>query len=207
VSVRDLAYTDVMNSTGKADLQPTGLVQDGLPIIVESSEVFETPELNDVAALWHAKRGQKKFPSRDDFSMRDLKTVLRSLAFLDVVEAPTGLRYLVKYMGSELDAQLVPMTGRFTDEVLDAYFQRKWHHVWNHCLRNACLSRSISRAEYRERQYAYVEGFYAPLASDGEHIDKLMIVACYHQAEAATESSRRCAETLKRRFISEIGNV
>ena len=87
-----------MNITGTADLQPAGLVQDRLPIIVESSEVFETPELTDVAALWHAKRGQKKFPSRDDFSMRDLKAVLRSLAFLDVVEAP-GLRlFFVRYM-------------------------------------------------------------------------------------------------------------
>jgi hypothetical protein len=196
-----------MNSTGTADLQPTGLVQDRLSIIVESSEVFETPELNGVAALWHAKRGQKKFPSRDDFSMRDLKAVLRSLAFLDVVEAPGGVRFLLKYMGSELDAQLVPMTGRFTDEVLEPYFQRKWHHVWKHCLLHERLSRSIARAEYRERQYAYVEGFYAPLASDGEHIDKIMIVACYHQAESATESSRRCAEALKRRFISEVGNV
>ena len=87
-----------MNSTGTADLQPAGLVQDRLPIIVESSEVFETPELNDVAALWHAKRGQKNFPSRDDFSMRDLKVVLRSLAFLDVVKATSGLRFLVKYL-------------------------------------------------------------------------------------------------------------
>jgi hypothetical protein len=196
-----------MKSTGKADLQPAGLVQDRLPIIVESSEVFETPELNDVAALWHVKRGQNKFPSRDDFSMRDLKAVLRSLAILDVVEALAGVRFLVKYMGSELDAQLVPMTGRFTDEVLEPYFQLKWHHVWKHCLLHERLSRSIARAEYRERQYAYVEGFYAPLASDGDHIDKIMIVACYHQAEAATESSRRCAETLRRRFISEAGNV
>jgi hypothetical protein len=196
-----------MNSTGKADLQPAGLVQDRLPIIVESSEVFETPELNEVAALWHAKRGQNRFPSREDFSMRDLKTVLRSLAFLDVVEVASGLRFFVRYMGSELDAQLMPMTGRFTDEVLDAYFQRKWHHVWNHCLQHERLSRSIARAEYRERQYAYVEGLYAPLATDGVHVDKIMIVACYHQAEAATESSRRCAETLKRRYVCEVGNI
>jgi len=196
-----------MNSIGKADLRATGDVSDRLPIIVESSEVFETSELNDVAALWHARRGQKRFPSRDDFSMRDLKAVLRSLAFLDVVEAPGSLRFLVKYMGSELDAQLQPMTGRFTDEVLDTYFQRKWHPVWNHCLSNACLSRSIARAEYRERQYAYVEGLYAPLATDGVHVDKIMIVACYHQAEAATESSRRCAETLKRRYACEVGNI
>jgi PAS domain len=203
----DRDYDRPMNSIGKAETYLAGQGSGKLPIIVESSEVFETPDLNDVAALWHAKRGQKRFPSRDDFSMRDLKSVLRSLAFLDVVEAPAGLRFLVRYMGSELDAQLVPMTGRFTDEVLDAYFQRKWHHVWNYCLRNACLSRSISRAEYRERQYAYVEGFYAPLASDGEHIDKIMIVACYHQAEAPTEVSRRCAETLKHRFVSEFGNV
>jgi len=196
-----------MNSTGKADHRATGHVSDRLPIIVESSEDFETPELNDVARLWHAKRVQGKFPSREAFSLRDLKVVLRSLAFLDVVANPGGPRFLVRYMGSDLDAQLTPMTGRFTDEVLDAYFQRKWHYVWNHCLRNACLSRSISRAEYRERHYAYVEGLYAPLASDGETIDKIMIVACYHQAESPTESSRRCAETLKRRFISEVGNI
>jgi len=202
-----VAYSAVMNTTGIADVQPTGLVHERLPIFVESSEVFETPELNDVAALWHAKRGQRTFPSRDDFSMRDLKAVLRSLAFLDVVEAPGARRFLVRYMGSELDAQLVPMTGRFTDEVLEPYFQRKWHHAWNHCLLHERPSRSIARAEYRERQYANVEGFYAPLAADGAHIDKIMIVACYHQAESPTESSRRCAETLKRRFISEFGNV
>lgn len=203
----DRDYDRPMNSIGKAETYLAGQGSGKLPIIVESSEVFETPDLNDVAALWHAKRGQKRFPSRDDFSMRDLKSVLRSLALLDVVDSPAGRRFFVKYMGSELDAQLLPMTGHFTDEVLDAYFQRKWHHVWNHCLHHGCLSRSISRAEYRERQYAYVEGLYAPLASDGEHIDKIMIVACYHQAEASTEVSRRCAETLKHRFISEFGNV
>lgn len=196
-----------MNSVGKAETQPAGQDPRRLPIIVESSEAFETPDLNDVAALWHAKRGQRKFPCREDFSMRDLKSVLRSLAFLDVVVAPVGRRFFVRYMGSELDAQLLPMTGQFTDEVLDPYFQRKWHHVWNHCLDHACLSRSISRAEYRERQYAYVESLFAPLASDGVHIDKIMIVACYHQAEAPTESSRRCAEVLKRRFVSEFGNA
>jgi hypothetical protein len=196
-----------MNSIGTADLRATGDVSDRLPIIVESSEVFETPELNDVAALWHARRGQKQFPSRDDFSIRDLKTVLRSLAFLDVAEAASALRFFVRYMGSELDAQLQPMTGRFTDEVLDAYFQRKWHPVWNHCLQHERLSRSIARAEYRERQYAYVEGLYAPLATDGVHVDKIMIVAWYHQAEAATESSRRCAETLKRRYACEVGSI
>jgi hypothetical protein len=196
-----------MTGTVTAETHPAGQDPGKLRIIVESSEVFETPELNDVAAVWNAKRGQNRFPSRNDFSMRDLKSVLRSLAFLDVVGAPDVQRFFVRYMGSELDTQLVPMTGRFTDDVLEPYFQRKWHHVWNHCLLHQRLSRSIARAEYRERQYAYVEGFYAPLASDGEHIDKLMIVACYHQAEAATESSRRCAETLKRRFISEVGNV
>lgn len=196
-----------MNSIGKADVPLAGQLSGRLPIIVESSEVFETPELNDVAVLWHARCGDRKFPSRHDFSMRDLKSVLRNLAFLDVSEADKGRRFFVRCMGSELDAQLVPMTGKFTDEVLDAYFQRKWHHAWNHCIDNACLTRSIARAEYRERHFAYVENLFAPLASDGVTVDKLMIVACYHQADAATDVSRRCAQTLKQRFFSEIGDV
>lgn len=194
-----------MNSSPKPDVQRILASPDRLPIIVESADAFETPELNEVADLWRAKRGDRPFPSRDDFSLRELKSVLRNLAFLDIINAEQGRRFLVRFMGSELDAQLVPMTGRFTDEVLDAYFQRKWHLVWSHALDTGRLSRSIARAEYRERQYAYVEGFYAPLASDGVNIDKLMIVACYHQKEAATDASRRCAESLKARLLAEFG--
>ena len=194
-----------MTTSPKAEAQRNSASPDRPAIIVENTETFETPELNAVADLWRAKRGDRRFPAREDFSLRELKGVLRNLAFLDVVRAEYGCRFFVRFMGSELDAQLLPMTGRFTDEVLDAYFQHKWHHVWNHALDTGRLSRSIARAEYRERQYAYVEGFYAPLATDGDNIDKLMIVACYHQNEAATETSRRCAEVLKARFLAEFG--
>lgn len=194
-----------MNSSSQAEAKRVAQSLDRLPIIVENAETFETPELNEVARLWHLKRGERAYPSREEFSLRELKGVLRNLAFLEIVNAAQGRRFFVRFMGSELDAQLLPMTGHFTDELLDEYFQRKWNHVWNHALDTGRMSRSVSRAEYRERQYAYVEGFYAPLATDGSTIDKLMIVACYHQPEAATEVSRRCAEVLKARFVAEFG--
>jgi hypothetical protein len=194
-----------MSSSFQADVPRVTQCPDRQPIIVENAEAFETPELNEVAELWRSKRGERAYPSREEFSLRELKGVLRNLAFLEIVNAAQGRRFFVRFMGSELDAQLLPMTGHFTDEVLDAYFQRKWHYVWNHALGTGRMSRSISRAEYRERQYAYVEGFYAPLATDGTTIDKLMIVACYHQPESATEVSRRCAGVLKARFVAEFG--
>lgn len=170
------------------------------PILLEANVQFVTPDLEAVAALWREKCAGRRYPARADFSMRDLKLVLRNLAFLEPTSVADGYRFLVRFMGSELDAQLMPMTGRYADQVLPEYFKRKWQAVWSHPITTGSLVRSLARAEFRPRQYSYAEGFYAPLSDDGVGINMVMAVVYYHEIDAQNVKSRKIAEQLRAQY-------
>lgn len=176
------------------------MTSQGVPILVEPGVEFATPELQLVLKLWNEKRGNRRFPARADFSMRDLKTVLRNLVFMESTVSSDGYRFFVRYMGSELDNQLMPMTGHFADEVLPEYFKKKWQAVWSKAMASQVPVRSLARAEFRARRYLCVEGFYAPLSDGGNVANMLMAVVYYHEIESNDLKTRQIAEQLQAQF-------
>ena len=60
--------------------------------------------------------------------------------------------------------------------------------------------RSLSRAEFRDRDYSLVEALYAPLSDDGETPNVLMISVFYHNFDSADGRTRQRAEQLMDEF-------
>lgn len=158
---------------------------------------FATPQLTQAAAVWAAKRGSRTMPSRGDLGIRDLKLVLPSITFLDIVREGERVRFRVRMMGSLLDELVAPITGRFVDEVLPAHFAQKWATQWMPAVDGRKPRRAAGRVEYAERHWYVAESLYAPLAEDGETPDILMVVACYHAIDKGDGPSRDIAARLK----------
>ncbi len=196
-----------MSSFAQSSFPPHTLQANGVPVYVEPARVFITPQLNTVLDMWHARRGGSTIPARSDFTIRDLKSVLRNLALMDIVQNNGATRYLVRYMGSELDSQLMPMTGHFADEILPPYFMEKWKAVWASTVEQRHPMRSISRAEFRDRSYSLVEALYAPLSDEGGTPDKLLIAVYYHELEAADVRTKGFAQRLMTEFTRRKENV
>ncbi|MBL8781496.1 MAG: PAS domain-containing protein [Alphaproteobacteria bacterium] len=162
---------------------------------------FVTPQLNQVAALWEARRGSRTMPSRGDLTIRDLKHVLPHVTFMDIVRGSEGLRFRVRLMGSVLDQLVAPITGRFIDEVVPQHFATKWTEQWMPAIDGRRPRRAAGRVEYAERRWYVAESLYAPLAQDGDAPDILMVVAFYH---ALDKSDGAAKADLAGRLAAEI---
>jgi hypothetical protein len=189
-----------MSSFVQSTFQPRAVVPNNVPVLLDCALSFVTPELSACSELWNEKRSDKLMPARAQFSMRELKGVLRNLVLMDLVGSGEQLRFKVRYMGSELDEQLIPMTGHFADEILPTYFMEKWKTVWTPPVEQKRAMRSLSRAEFRDRDYSLVEGFYAPLAEDDGVPNVLMIAVFYHGFDSADTRTRQRAEQLMDEF-------
>jgi hypothetical protein len=171
-----------------------------VPVYFQADDGFLTPELQQLDSLWHSKAIGDRLPARSEFDLRDLKSVLRHLVIMDTTREADRVRFFVRFMGSELDKQVVPMTGQYADEVLPEYFRGKWQSLWCRALEFRRPTRSLSRAEFREREYAYVESLFCPLSDDGATQSKMMAVVFYHQLNFGSPKMRMLAERLKAEF-------
>ena len=179
-----------------------------VPVYFLANGGFRTPELQDLDSLWHSKAVGDRLPARSEFDLRELKSVLRHLVIMDTTREAGVVRFFVRFMGSELDKQIVPMTGHYADEVLPEYFRDKWQRLWCRALAFRRPTRSLSRAEFRERHYAYVESLFCPLSDDGATQSKMMSVVFYHQLDAGSPGMRLLADRLKAEFdAAPHGNV
>ena len=145
-----------------------------------TNPTFVTPQLQRILALWGERRGMHSMPARSSFTLRDLACALPQLSIVDVVADGGATRFKVRLMGRELDQVLAPMTGRFVDEAVPPPHSDRWSTFLTEALQHRAPTRALSRAEYGDRRLYLVEALIAPLADDGEHPDKLMVVCFYH---------------------------
>lgn len=156
---------------------------------------FVTPQLQRAAAAWTAKRGTRTMPSRGDLTIRDLKPVLPNLALIEIVRGET-VRFRVRLMGSQLDEMVAPMTGRFIDEAVSTHFAQKWSSQWQPAIDARKPMRAAGRVEFAGRRWYVAESLYAPLASDGETPDMLMVVVWYYSVDTADGARNELAAPL-----------
>lgn len=145
-----------------------------------TNPTFVTPQLRRIAELWDARRGTHSMPARSSLTLRDLSCALPQLSIVDVVIDGGATRFKVRLMGSELDQVLAPMTGRFVDDAVPPPHSDRWATFLTEALQHRSPTRALSRAEYGDRRLYLVEALIAPLADDGEHPDKVMVVCFYH---------------------------
>lgn len=175
--------------------------QKGWPLIDDPYLRFVTPQLATVLAVWQSKRGARTMPARADLTMRDLKTALPNLAFLDIVSSGARMRFKVRLAGGAIDTFLGhTATGRFLDTTVPPEFAEKWSALWRPAISARIPMRTVARIEFPDRRYYMSETFNAPLAGDGENPDILMTVAFFH----AREGSGAHGE-IAERLVAELG--
>ena len=155
--------------------------RNGWPLIADPHLRFLTPQLKTVLALWHAIRGLRTLPARSKLTMRDLKTALPNLAFLDIVRDGARQRFKVRLAGGALDHFLDgPTTGRFIDEAIPDEFAQKWSALWQVAIDAQQPMRVVARVELPNRRFYVSEALNAPLAEDGQTPDIMMIASYFH---------------------------
>jgi hypothetical protein len=179
----------------------------GWPLISDPHLNFVTPQLKASLEVWQAKRGTRRMPARSELTLRDLKFVLPNLAFVDIVRDGARTRFKVRLAGSELDAFLGAMTGRFIDEAVPSRFAEKWTTLWQPAIDARAPLRTAGRIEFGERRCYVGETFYAPLAADGETPDILMVATYFHlhdeqDAKPGDISARLMAELGERALLA-----
>ena len=167
------------------------------PWFADPALKFVTPELKRAVDVWHEKRGTRTMPSRDDMSIRDLAFALPNIGFVDIVKTGGVTRFKVRLMGSVLDEFVAPMTGHFVDEVVPERFATKWATHWQPSIDQRAPLRAVARVEFAERRWYVSEALHAPLATDGETPDVLMVAAYFHSTEGFEGRSRDMAERLQ----------
>lgn len=157
------------------------------PVVSDPALAFVTPQLTAALSVWREKRGARAMPARRDMTIQDLRFVLANLAFVAIVREGGRERYKVRLMGSDMDARVAPMTGRFIDEAVPAHFAEKWCALWRPAIETRAPIRSLGRVEFRDRRHTIAEALYAPLADDGENPDTIMIAMFHHMSEEGAE--------------------
>ena len=161
---------------------------------------FVTPQLKKVCEVWHTKRGTRTLPGRPDFDIRDLSFALPNVAVVTLVRDPQQTRFQVRLMGSQLDAYVGSMTGKFIDEALPPSIAGKWTAIWNDAIDNKCARRAVGQVEIGGKNYYTFEKFCAPLAADNEVPDSLLIATYYH----ARTGGHLDQNDVSRRLMSEL---
>jgi hypothetical protein len=158
---------------------------------------FVTPQLKAALDIWELKRGTRTMPSRADLSIRDLKSVASNLAFLEILREGQSFRLKARLVGAELERFMgKPMTGSFLDDAVPAPFAEKWLALWTPAIDERAPTRTVGRVEFANKEYYVSETLHAPLGSDGETPDTLMLVSFFHFTSQVKESGNGVAEAL-----------
>ena len=142
---------------------------------------FEHAELNRLLTLWHEKAA-RTFPSRTDFSLRQLKAVLPDIAIIERVTTNDGPRYRVRLLGTALAQSFGEQTGKYFDEFVPPDQMSLWTGGYGLILETAQPIRIVTKFSLPQVDYLYGEVLSAPLAgSDG--VPNMILSATYTSAD------------------------
>jgi hypothetical protein len=126
---------------------------------------FIDPGYENLLALWRAKSGSRKMPSRSDITPRDLKDILRTvLLFERVSQNPSHYRW--RLIGTGLTSILGENTGKTLEESLPPEHIERWTECGDMILEGAQPLRFLGRVHINGREYLDAENLFVPLAND-----------------------------------------
>ena len=146
------------------------------------------PKLQRFYLYWQRIRPPGRLPGRQHFDPLDIPDLLPGLWLLDLQREPFRLRYRV--VGTRvIDAIGREVTGMWLDEAHphlvndDEYFAR---------YRTIAETKTPDRRRGRPKawtpdEYREVENLAAPLASDGETVDVIMMLSVFHYPDGTSE--------------------
>jgi hypothetical protein len=157
---------------------------DGWPSRVDATLAFEAEELREAHAVWKAASAGRPFPTRADMQPRLMKRFLSQVALMDIVRQAGRTRFRIRLTGTALDRTFGGLTGSFLDETLPEPFRSRWDATLKVPLQAKCAARSLGRVEYRDQTYLMAETFFAPLGTNAEAPDAMLVVVHTHTDQA-----------------------
>ena len=129
---------------------------------------FDDPELNSLLSLWYEKAALG-FPTRADFSLKQLKAVLPDISIIERVYAKSGPRYRVRLVGTAIAQSFGEQTGKYIDDFVPPELMDRWAGGYAAILETGKPIRVVNKFALPQVNYLYGEALSAPLAdSKGE---------------------------------------
>lgn len=155
--------------------------REGWSIACDTKLAFDQPELCAMRDVWRAHCRPGHLPAREDFTLQTLKPFLKEILIVEVVNAPTGRRYLHRLVGSNTAARIGELTGKYLDEALPEPIFRKTVFFFDAVFENRCPMRILTDFDIRSVNHLRGETFAAPLAADGVRPNMLLAVFAFMQ--------------------------
>jgi hypothetical protein len=146
----------------------------GWPLQADATLSFDAPLLREAYAMWQAKAGGRRWPTRAEITPRAMKNFLADTAIVDVVYEPGKIRYRLRVMGLKLEEIFVRATGKFVDEVVPEPYLEKWLAIFDLAVDVGGPIRTVGAVEFRKQEYLQAEEFFAPLGNPDEPASALL---------------------------------
>jgi hypothetical protein len=132
--------------------------------------------LREALSVWREKAGDHSWPRREDMTPRAMKNFLPRLAIFDVVKLPDRTRYRARLAGSWFEQRVVPMTGKFIDEVIPEPAVANFQSTLDLALVVGPIRMFASGLKFQNKDYLDIEDFFAPLGDPGEPASAVLAV-------------------------------
>lgn len=134
---------------------------------VEILEQPRDPDLRRLHALWEAKRGDRRMPSRADLDPSEFRNLLPHVLLADLVPPPET--YRIRLMGQAIvDFYGLNPTGRAPDLWLDPAAAERFKHLANLIADTKAPAFRAGNVFWIPSKYhKHFESCYLPLSADG----------------------------------------
>ncbi|HTQ13057.1 MAG TPA: PAS domain-containing protein [Rhizomicrobium sp.] len=139
---------------------------------------FTTPKLDALRDIWREKAAGNPLPSRADFDARTLKPFLGNLAIVERLEAQEGVRYRLRYFGTEFVHFFGEQSNRFVDEFLPRANVERWAAGYEAVFAAGAPLRFLSYFQVPQVSFLNGESFSVPLGN-GDRPPNTLLTAMY----------------------------
>lgn len=129
---------------------------------------------------WNALRGDRKMPAPKDVDPLQLpRPILPHISLLEVERNPE-IRFRWRLIGTHITKMINrDMTGRYWDEIYDPRTLEMLSDGPLWVIKNRLPLRSMGNAFFVEKNYLRSESLDMPLSSDGEQVDRVLIMSIF----------------------------
>ncbi len=156
--------------------------------IADLERVGADADLRRLYLYWHARRGARAFPSRDDIDPVEFDYALGRVSLIDVLESPP--RFYYRVVSTQLTRHLgYEMTGKFLDQAPEPEMRDFAERHYRRALSAAAPLYENDGVVLDGRRWRQ-ESLALPLSSDGQAINMLMIYRVTGEPAAAEPGHR-----------------
>lgn len=134
------------------------------------------PQLRELLAYWHGKRGGRELPARADLDALELRPWIGHILMVDVVPAGDALRFRYRLFGTEfVYYHGRDLTGHWLDEIANVGFRDELLALYRAVVREHKPQFLAYDYVVDKRRHRF-QAVLLPLSSDGRSVD--IVLGC-----------------------------